>query len=286
MTTYYLTKIALSTAPQLAIYESESTSLRASMDCLVHTLFIEEKYDFIIQNQINLERALVDCGDLPNEETAYRYAKSEINRHFANVLTTTRLYVDQGKRFGKKLDRLFGEPLVQFEKRTNKQYDAKLGYRVMEALRNFVQHRGDAVHQVVFNAHKEWQGETMRIIKRTDTYLDPSELRKEKKFKSEVLKELEKLKNRPTAQEFLREYLEGLRIIHEEFRASTREKIAQSEACVTDAFERYRAISGDVVGLHVIEANEHGAVKRSFSVIDAPIVMRKFYESKNSCTSI
>lgn len=284
MTAYYLTKIGLSTAPQLAICESESTSLRASMDCLVHALFIEEKYDFIIQNQIDLERALVACGDLPNEETAFRYAKSEINRHFANVLTTTRLYIDQGKRFGKKLDRLFGEPLVQFEKRTNQQYDAKLGFRVMEALRNFVQHRGDAVHQVVFDAHKEYEGETMRIVKRTNTYLDPAELRREKKFKSEVLKELDELKSRPTAQEFLQEYLEGLRIIHEEFRASTREKIAQSEACITDAFERYRAIAGDVIGLQAIETNKDGGVKRSFSVIDAPIVMREFYESKNLCS--
>jgi hypothetical protein len=251
------------------------------MDCLIHVLFIEEKYDFIIQNQIDLGKALVACGDLPNEETAYRYAKSEINRHFANVLTTTRLYIDQGKRFGKKLDRLFGEPLVQFEKRTNQQYDLKLGYRVMEALRNFVQHRGDAVHHVVFDAHKEFDGQTMRIVKRTDTYLDPVELRREKKFKSEVLKELDELKILRTAEEFLQEYLQGLRIIHEEFRASTREKIAQSEACITDAFERYRAIAGDVIGLQAVEANEDGGVKRSFSVLHAPIVMRKFYESKN-----
>lgn len=281
MSTYFLTKIVAKTVPRLTISEEEFTSLRASMDCLVHALFIEEKYDFVIQNQIALENALVACADLPNEETALRYAKSEINRHFANILTTTRLYIDQGKRFGKKLDRLFGVPLVQFEKRTNQQYEVKLGYRVMEALRNFVQHRGDAVHQVIFNARKVYEEEKMRLVKHTDTYLDPSELRKEKKFKAEVLNELDGLATRPTAQEFLQEYLEGLRVIHMGFRESTKVKIAESQACIADAFERYQALAGDVIGLSAIEEHLDGTEKRSFYVNAAPKVMREFYESKN-----
>lgn len=270
----------------MSIQEDEFTALRVSMNCLIHSLYIEEKYDFIIQNRIALEDALDRCSDLPNEMQAYRYAKSEINRHFANILTTTRLYIDQGTRYGKKLDRLFSEPRVNFKSRLSQQYDARLGYRVMEALRNFVQHRGDAVHQVTFCTHKEYVQNQMTLVKRTDTYLDPLELRAEKKFKASVLNELESLSSRLTAQTLLMDYLDGLRVVHEEFRVSTKEKNSEAHECILNTIKRYGLTEADVIGLQAIEENNQSEIKRSFSIICDPINMREFYESKNPSRSI
>ncbi len=258
MPPHYLTRIVPDHIPPIFIEEEEFTALRVSMDCLMQSLYIEEKYDFIIQNRVALETALADCGNLPNEIQAYRYAKSELNRHFANILTTTRLYIDQGTRYGKKLDRLFGESLVHFKSRISQQYDARLGFRVMEALRNFVQHRGDAVHQVSFNSYKEYVEGQMKIVKRTDAYLEPSELREEKKFKVSVIEELEKLPSRLTAQHFLMEYLDGLRHVHEEFRASIKVKNAEANKCIFDAFDRYIAAGGDPLGLLAVEQDDRG----------------------------
>lgn len=285
MPSHYLTGFSLDAGLRISIQEEEFTALRVSMDCLIHSLYIEEKYDFIVQNRIALERALADCNDLPNQMQDLRYAKSEINRHFANILTTTRLYIDQGTRYGTKLDRLFSEPLVRFKSRLSQQYDARLGYRVMESLRNFVQHRGDAVHLVVFDSHKEYVQDQMRIVKRTDAYLEPSELRAEKKFNAAVLDELENLSSRRTAQEFLMDYLEGLRDVHEEFRASTKAKNVEAQECISDAFDRYSVTAGDVIDVRAIEENDRGEIERSASIIRDPIHMREFYESKNPSRS-
>ncbi|WP_409026312.1 hypothetical protein OX462_14065 [Janthinobacterium sp. SUN098] len=247
----------------------------------MNILYIEEKYDFVVKNKISLDSALEYPNKIDRNMQSHRYAKSEINRHFANVLTTTRLYVDQGVRYGKKLDRLFGEPLVSFEQWFAQEYDARLGYRVMEALRNFVQHRGDAIHHASFGTYKEYIEDRMVIVRRIDTYLDPLELRKEKKFKASVLDELETQEIRITAQSFLGDYLEGLQVVHEKFRAATKAKYIEATDCISNAFVRYSGSAEDVIGLQAVEEYGPGQVKRSFSVLRDPIYMRDFYESKN-----
>ncbi|PHV33046.1 hypothetical protein CSQ94_12225 [Janthinobacterium sp. BJB312] len=251
------------------------------MDCLVNILYIEEKYDFIVKNKIALDSALEYPDEIDRNMQSHRYAKSEINRHFANILTTTRLYVDQGLRYGKKLDRLFDEPLVSFARWFALEYDARLGYRVMESLRNFVQHRGDAIHHASFGTYKEYIEGRKVIVRRIDTYLDPSELRKEKKFKASVLDELDAQEIRITAQSFLNDYLEGLQEVHEKFRAATKAKYIVATDCISDAFIRYSGSAEDVIGLQAVEEYGAGQVKRSFSVLRDPIYMRDFYESKN-----
>lgn len=157
MQSYYLRRVVIDDARiKVNITEKDFVALRVSMDCLVNILYIEEKYDFIVKNKIALDLALEYPDEIDRNMQSHRYAKSEINRHFANILTTTRLYVDQALRYGKKLDRLFGEPLVSFGGWFAQEYDARLGYRVMEALRNFVQHRGDAIHHASFGTYKEY----------------------------------------------------------------------------------------------------------------------------------
>ena len=282
MSSYYLSRVVIDDDRiKINITESEFLALRVSMDCLVNILYIEEKYDFIVNNKISLDVALEYPIEMDMDMQSHRYAKSEINRHFANVLTTTRLYVDQGMRYGRKLDLLFGESLVNFKGWFGQQYDARLGYRVMEALRNFVQHRGDAIHRASFGTYKEYIEDRMIIVRRIDTYLEPSELRKEKKFKASVLEELEAQTSRITAQSFLNEYLEGLREVHERFRAATKEKYIEATDCISDAIFRYGGSAKDVIGLQAVEEYASGQEKRSFSVLRDPIYMRDFYESKN-----
>ena len=282
MQSYYLRRVVIDDARVVInIAEKDFIALRLSMDCLVNVLYIEEKYDFTVKNKIALDSALEYPNEINRNMQSHRYAKSEINRHFANVLTTTRLYVDQGLRYGKKLDRLFGEPLVSFEGWFAQEYDARLGYRVMEALRNYVQHRGDAIHHASFGIYKEYIEDRMVIVRRIDTYLDPSELRKEKKFKASVLDELDAQEIRITAQSFLNDYLEGLQEVHEKFRAATKAKYIEATDCISDAFIRYSGSAEDVIGLQAVEEYGSGQVKRSFSVLRDPIYMRDFYESKN-----
>ena len=64
------------------------------------------------------------------------------DRKIANLLSAARLYVDHAKQHVHRILAL--DPVTTFDvgATLSTQYDLRFGYRCMEALRNYVQHRG------------------------------------------------------------------------------------------------------------------------------------------------
>lgn len=283
-----LTKIALGERTFARLDEFGFSRLRTAVECLLHVLYIEEKYDFIRQNYLTFCQASEKYArewEAAGAEERVRYAKSELNRHIVNILTTTKLYLDQSIRHAGKLDRLAGNSDLNLVAQTHLQYGRRLGYRVMEALRNYVQHRGDAVHTASFGWERTRSdsGELQPSFRVADLYLDPGKLREDKKFKVEVLNEIDTSSRPPPIQVYLSDYLNGITDIHLHFRQEVSERILEAESTLYWATEWYRhhaGAGGSIVGLAAVERRPTAGVVRRIGLSPNVVSMRKFYEQK------
>lgn len=139
--------------PEIEIDFYEYNSLRSSIKCLSMALELEEIYSFIVSNYIDFESFLFEyslSSKLFDEENIYvgfQRAKMDSNRRLVNILTVTRMYVDQATR---KVKCIFSdaEEIPDFAKMKSEKYDSHFEYRFMEAIRNHVQHGGLGAHSI------------------------------------------------------------------------------------------------------------------------------------------
>lgn len=111
---------------------------------------IEEKYELIISNYLELEKDSLSISSSNMLRRSYNYSdffdvRSTFNRRIVNLLTSTKLYLDQIYQHVKVCNLDLANIIKQ---KTNKEYDSVFEYRFMEALRNHVQHHGLAVHLI------------------------------------------------------------------------------------------------------------------------------------------
>jgi hypothetical protein len=150
-TTYALTRLAIGAQSHIEISGDEFTALKNARRGMIAVMFIEEKFDLLIENCVELERTLLDIA---LQLSFYRNRSwfsmiadmQTINRRLVNLLSTARLYIDQAKH---DISQLSGaERLARLKQQLSAQYDAVLGYRVMEALRNHTQHYGLPIESI------------------------------------------------------------------------------------------------------------------------------------------
>lgn len=190
---------------------------------LIVAMGIEEKYDIVLQNYLDYERALLT---LTLEKmlvrgmdwSSFMDDRQLINWKLFNLLAAARLYCDQVKH---NVVSIYGKGSAQFEgicQRFAQEYDGSLAYRVMEKLRNHVQHRSLPVHGVSYPARVR-KGRAVRFT--VEAFLDLEDLRAEGKFSPSVLEEIESRRGKnPNVTPFVREYAEALGRIHGWVRAT------------------------------------------------------------------
>src|SRR6266849_1778491 len=106
-----------------------------------HNLFVllgvEEKFNLVIGNYLEYEQellnlALVHMASHNPTWSSFHDAKALINRRLANLLTVSRLYIDQVKH---DISSIYGKnasTTIQVRQAFSEQYDRLFGYRVME----------------------------------------------------------------------------------------------------------------------------------------------------------
>ena len=128
---------------------------RAKKACLFG-LELEEKFALLIDNLAEFEIELLRLAEayllwgFRGDHAESMQSRLCLDRRLANLLTACRLYLDQSDHgistlFGKGSPELAGVKAFK-----NGLYDAHWGYRLMEALRNHVQHSGLIVHIISF----------------------------------------------------------------------------------------------------------------------------------------
>src|SRR5689334_17559994 len=138
----YLHRGVLGDGPFVQIDPGEFDRIKMAKNNLFTILGVEEKFEMLLQNYAEYEHTLLK---LAVDQTISRRldwdSSSEnvflINRRLANLLTICRQYIDQVGHDFKAMYRDDAQLETTVKACFSRQYDSLLGYRVMEAVRNY-----------------------------------------------------------------------------------------------------------------------------------------------------
>lgn len=240
----------ISPCPFIEISAEEFRSIKQAMTNVFILLDTEEKFGMVIENYLDYQREILNCA---LTDTAWQYwewsdlrrAKALVNRRLANLLTLARLYLDHIRHDVGAIYGGSGDELTRIIEATKVQYDSRLGYRVMEAVRNLLQHRSFPIAKIYWSTKEERRKETTLFHNRFSAHMSVSELVQDGQLKRSVLDELARSgREEIDVGPLIREYVEGLSFVHHEFRRATEADIVPWQSVIDAALDRYAGVCG------------------------------------------
>jgi hypothetical protein len=291
---YTLRRLVLGEAGFIELSEDEFTTLKATQEKLLVVLDIEGTFDLLLENYAEFERDLLGLslrlslfGKRGEPLESYR----EMNRRIANLLSSACLYIDQVPH---NLHSLYGKcsnHAITFKQCCSKQYDSSFAYRVMEALRDYAQHRGFPVHAMTLSFEREDTHPGSLLCAGLQLFVELQRLKEDGKFKKTVLDELAAVADRGHVNltPLVREYVEKLCEVHESMRGRISADVASWDQTIISVLDHaHGAFGKDLSGLSVAaedaEREDHEEYYRvidSASIFSEPIDWRKRLEAKN-----
>lgn len=241
---YFLRLPLAEDSPTLPIDNHRFSLLKKSKTILAEFLEFEEEYEMMISNYIDLEKesfnASLSYGILTHRGLADFFdARLALNRRLLNLLTSVRLYSDrltvhccaclpEETRIKERVESL----------RVN-EYERNFDYRFMDALRNYIQHYGTAIHHVSFGQRLN----PPRINGLVEIYssfsADKKVLASDPHFKKQILDEMP---NKVDLISASRGYIESLNAIHISVRQMTIKSVNEARLLIQTAIDDYRAV--------------------------------------------
>jgi len=261
---YHLRTRVIGPAPELPLSAEQFQRAKITHGVLVASFALEETFDLVLSNYIEIEKDLLCAAVEEGTRTHYGYddffeLRSTINRRVVNLLTATRLYLDQAPQHLATCTANDDIARKSLKAQTAKHYDSCLSYRLLEALRNHVQHSGLAVHRLSIN--NKWVGEpkAQNLHVSIQPFTSRRYLEADGKFKKSVLSELPAEIDIAQA---IREYLERLGDIHKLMRTLVAPHALHARSIIQSHIDQYaRANNDQTVGLAAIRTDTSGCVE-------------------------
>ena len=252
---YTICLSTLGSHPEVEITQAKFDEIKHARNCLSGALAIEEKYELLLSNYIDLEK---ECLSITSDNMVRQIKGYQdffdiqllLNRKIVNLLTSTKLYIDQIQQHVKACIPLDTEIGNKVKSLFSIEYDNFFEYRFMEALRNYVQHRGLAVHSTTLggkniNHEEDWEQEY-----KTSIFTHKLEVESDKAFKKQVTNEM------PDKVELVyasRAYIESISKVHCEIRNIIAKSVAESRDIILNVITDYKTINeGKSIGLNVL----------------------------------
>ncbi|KQM97988.1 hypothetical protein [Sphingomonas sp. Leaf25] len=273
-----LTIWALGAHHVLPISASEADDLVSAMSDLKHLVAFEQKFDLLLENLLELERELLDRAlvtNLRGFQSAHDMLDDQLAfaRRLLNLMSAARTYVDHVKHHMSAMHP--GDAVVKaaVDALFADRYDASLDYRVMEAMRNYSQHRGMPVHGFSYEPHWIDEGGDRRLEANYRIKLDLALLREDKKFKASVLKELDEAGVEPDLKSIVRGYVAQLGEVHLSLRDLIDHRMKAARNRLSEWRERYSQASGaaSMLGLAVVDGTDPVRPKHLTGLADTPL---------------
>lgn len=262
---YGLTRHVLESRHFLPITEEEYQAIATAKRGIMVALKMEERFNLVLENflefehemlQITWEHSLRRSDDWSGlMDPIYR-----LNRRLVNLLATTRMFLEHGNR---DVCSVFGEdsPEVQsFKAKASAEYDSRVGYRMMEALRNHALHRGLPLKSLSIGW--AWQETELgrRRVHSIALHLDVDELRADAKFKASVRPDLSgDARGQMQLKPLVREYITGLFAVQADVRDNLSEQIQEGEDLLRETMLRWqREAEMDLIGLAAVVRRQPG----------------------------
>jgi hypothetical protein len=259
---YLLAQMFINSQAEIELSRSEYDSIMEAVDKLLECLDAEEKFDCLLENYRDLEKFMVDQAFESmfshfRDDVAFQVPRNTTARKLSNFLSSVRLYQDSVERHATSItkDEAIGTAI---DTTMSQQFDLSLSYRVLDALRNHAQHQTLPVHGFIMD-HR-WVEDRTYAEHEFQPVVNVKELARNPKFKKKTLDEIingpETLQLKP----MVRDYVESLSTIHEEFRAKTQSSVDRFLTTVASAKARlFAQFPGtEDIGLAVFEADDEG----------------------------
>lgn len=234
---------------------------KAKKTCLF-ALELEEKFALLIDNFAEFEYELLQLAEgyllwgFRGEHAESMQARLCLDRRLANLLTACRLYLDQTDR---GISAIFGsssDQLAEVKRFKSDLYDNHWGYRLMEALRNHVQHSGLIVHIISYPQFRSKGNgpdySEFTICPETQV----STLAENSNFKKSILEELDLRGETIDLRGPVREYLSCFVELHDKLREVIQLRVAEARSFYEQAIHEFRVIDGrEVRYVHLLESH-------------------------------
>jgi hypothetical protein len=284
--TYALTRLVFEEQIVLDISPDWYRELVGAAAGVSSALDIEEKFNLVLENFEEFE------GELLRDALGYSLFQREdwssrmtelhrLNRRLVNLLATCRLYVDQVPH---NLSQEFAEDpglATAFEVSKSREFDATLGYRVMDALRNYMQHRSLPIH--VLSHESAWRDlPAGRMREHTVApQTEPQTIGEDGKFRAQTLTELEALGTRVDMTPLARQYVAGLGAVHRDLRTGIAATLARWDGIIAQAGTDFLAAGAtDLTGLVAVRISGEKYAD-IVHISPSPTSRRKWLEQKN-----
>jgi hypothetical protein len=245
---------------------------RAQIACLF-SVELEEKLALLLDNFAEFEFELLRLSEnsliWPNRnQMDAMQERLTLDRRIVNLLTSCRLYLDQTDR---GISRLFGNPSKQLNAVKHFKsdlYDNHKGYRVMESLRNYVQHSSLPVNLITYNLSRN-KGRVMDYIQfMVIPQLSCRNISKMAIFKKSVLKELIQQGEKVDLRGPAREYVECLVRLHSKLREVISNRVIDSRSTYQAAVKEYSCVDGENVELpRLLEFTDDGVQSDEINLV-------------------
>jgi hypothetical protein len=241
---YLLEQRVLGPHLQIDISEERYKELAHAREVLSEALYFEQRYELLLGNFLSLEQAFTEIGLRAKTELLYEYSNMSsnietANRHVVNLLTAMRSYADQVVQDFKCLamEPIFGT----FAKaELSALYDSSSDYQFMWELRNYVQHKANAIHG--FEGSSGTEEDANGWVEAVRLYAMKATLSADAGFKARVLhKEPEKIDVRRRA----RRSVQGLGAVHIALRERSAEHVKRARVCAESAISDYKAAGAE-----------------------------------------
>lgn len=241
---YFLALALAADCPTLPIDSQRLSLLKASKAILAAALEVEEEYEMMISNYIDLEKESLNASISYMVRTLGGHADFfdaglALNRRLMNLLTSVRLYSD--RLTDHCCTCLPGETGIteRVESLRSTEYETNFDYRFMEALRNYIQHYGTAVHHITFGGrliHPLVNG----LVEISSSFSASKKmLASDPHFKKQILDEMPDKVDLVSAS---RGYIEALSSIQSNVRQIVSKSVNEARSLIQAAMDDYRAV--------------------------------------------
>lgn len=288
---YGITQLVLTSPGLVEISEQEYNDISLARKGLFEALYLEEKFDLVTENYFEYEKEILSSSTrfmvFGNQD--YEWFQNErnlISRRIINLLSASRLYLDQSVHH---LHNIYGNDstvIDEVENEKSVQYDTHIGYRTMEALRNYVQHRGFPIHTITFAANvvDAEANAKNRVLYTLTPLIRVFDLENDSKFKRTVLEELKLIGSEVDVKPLVREYVECLGNLHGKIRELLHKNVSSWESKIFGAIDHFKGAFGketSVIGLAIVEEVEDGVYSKSELIFAEFTERRRKLENKN-----
>jgi hypothetical protein len=283
---YELTRHVFEERRVLTATEEAFANAKHARLVLSESLFAEERFSILLENYEEFERDLLGLAlrDVLFQPGGWSDRIDELhllNRRLANLLTICRVYIHHTPQ---TLNNIFGansQEADSFCAAARVEYDKYLGYRAMEAMRNYVQHKGLPIHRITNQGR--WSEDRSMLEHWVIPSLDVDQIRDVGGFKSAVLEELAQLPKPVDVRGLTREYLTSLWRLHGTVRALIEPAANAADSIMEDVITQWSAgtSSPDLVGLELRARDNDDEVVDRIPILREVSKRRRYLQARN-----